>query len=153
MKVAMKFFGYTANQPNRHEIEKEIDFMVTMSGIQGVPQFFGIITDTKKGYLEEKQFIDSFPIIVMEFLSIDLLSFVISQDDDSDNYCTVEFESDLSKLFESLMISLKSLHDNKFIHNDLKCENIMLLNASSKSCVKIIDYGEMIQFQDRKSVV
>lgn len=153
MKVAMKFFGYTANQPNRHEIEKEIDFMVTMSGIQGVPHFFGIITDTKKGYLEEKQFIDSFPIIVMEFLSIDLLSFVISQDDDSDNYCTVEFESDLSKLFESLMISLKSLHDNKFIHNDLKCENIMLLNASSKSCVKIIDYGEMIQFQEGENHV
>lgn len=48
--VAMKFFGYTRQQPITSEIMKEINLMKSLIGVEGVVQLVGVLTDPPQGY-------------------------------------------------------------------------------------------------------
>jgi hypothetical protein len=48
--VAMKFFGYTKQQPITSEIMKEINLMKSLIGVEGVVQLVGVFADTPQGY-------------------------------------------------------------------------------------------------------
>jgi serine/threonine protein kinase len=48
--VAMKFFGYTKQQPITSEIMKEINLMKNLIGVEGVVQLVGVFADTPQGY-------------------------------------------------------------------------------------------------------
>lgn len=48
--VAMKFFGYTKQQPILSEIMKEINLMKSLVGVDGVVQLIGTFDDRPEGY-------------------------------------------------------------------------------------------------------
>jgi hypothetical protein len=47
--IAMKFFGYTKQQPITSEIMKEINLMKNLIGVEGVVQLVGVFSDTAQG--------------------------------------------------------------------------------------------------------
>jgi serine/threonine protein kinase len=67
-KVAMKFFGYTGNEPIHSEIYKEIALLMNLAGVEGIVQLEGVFDDTAPGYVKNKNpsFRRSYPVIVME---------------------------------------------------------------------------------------
>lgn len=54
-------------------------------------------------------------------------------------------ESSLAEIFRNSIIALDGIHRRGFVHRDLKLDNILLINDSDSSPVKIIDFGFMCQ--------
>jgi serine/threonine protein kinase len=93
-KVAVKFFGYTANKPNADAVSREVDLMQNMKGIQGVAQLIGVFTDTPSGLLrgQTKRHCVEYPAIVMELLSVDIFTFIsTTKDKVSEQYLATIF--------------------------------------------------------------
>lgn len=59
--------------------------------------------------------------------------------------CKTVSESSLAEIFRNSIIALEGIHKRGFIHRDLKLDNILLVNDSDNSPVKIIDFGFMCQ--------
>ena len=77
-------------------------------------------------------------MIVMEFLEGgDLFSLVINR---SKNQQPVN-EQFLAPAFRSAMESLRSIHNRKYLHRDLKLDNMVLTSTADDAVVKIIDCG------------
>jgi serine/threonine protein kinase/Ca2+-binding EF-hand superfamily protein len=137
-KVAMKFFGYTTRAPHEADMEKEIQLLLSLRGIEGIVQLEGVFLDTVDGMLPGKKFKGEFPVIVMEMIEGGELF------DRINNRSSVS-ESDLAEVFTHTIVALQSLHERKFIHRDLKLENLMLVNMAEDSKIKLIDFGMMVR--------
>ena len=137
-RVAMKFFGYTERAPSFADMEKEIQLLISLKGIDGIVQLEGVFLDTVNGMLPGKRHRGEFPVIVMEMIEGGELF------DRINNRSTVS-ERDLAKVFRHIIIAMQSLHERRFIHRDLKLENLMLVNNEEDSKIKLIDFGMMVR--------
>lgn len=146
-KVAMKFFGYTVRAPILEEINKEIDLMASLSGIPGVVQLEGVFQDTAQGLVPNKavHFQQPYPVIVMEMVEGgDLFDRIANR--------RVVSESYLAVAFRSAMIALEGIHSRRFIHRDLKLDNLLMMSNEENSSIKIIDFGLMVRLADGQSI-
>ena len=143
-KFAMKFFGYTSNRPNITEIEKEIRLMVSLRGVEGVVQLEGVFSDSAMGYMpnKNKRFQDrGYPVIVMEMIDGgELLDRIMLAGRISEHY--------VSGMFRSAVVALRGIHSRRYVHRDLKLDNILLMSKDADSIVKLIDFGLMVPLPD-----
>jgi serine/threonine protein kinase len=129
--------SYTANKPLLKDIQRELKVMLEVNGVSGVVQTFGHFIDSSEGIVPDKIFKEKFLVIVMELLEGGhMLTRVNSQKYVSEHY--------IALAFKRLVIALDSLHRKQFLHRDIKLENIMFLDPSDFSPIKIIDLGMMV---------
>ena len=108
-KVAMKFFGYTQRPPVSSEINREISLMASLSGIPGVVQLEGVFEDTVSGLVQNKRYLQAYPVIVMEMVEGgDLFDRIAQRTTVSEGY--------LADAFKSAMEALKGIHSRNFVH-------------------------------------
>jgi serine/threonine protein kinase/Ca2+-binding EF-hand superfamily protein len=146
-QVALKFFGYTKQSPDLVSIHHELAFLHSLRGLDGIVELKGYFFDTSSGYLPKKKFSGEFPVFVMELLDGGEITQSIGQ------HRTEKF---ISSVFYDLLIALQGIHEKRFLHRDLKLENLMLISSSvmapphaplrgcQSSHVKIIDFGSMV---------
>jgi serine/threonine protein kinase len=119
--------------------------MTALLGVPGVIQLESIIYDSEEGFMGEKIHKKSYPIIAMEMVSGgDLFDRVTSRV----GQCRTVSESSLAEIFRNSIIALDGIHKRGFIHRDLKLDNILLIDDSDNSLVKIIDFGFMCHVPD-----
>jgi serine/threonine protein kinase len=135
-KVALKFFGYTMREPSFADMEKEIQLLISLRGVEGIVQLEGVFLDTVNGMLPGKKHKGSFPVIVMEMVEGGELF------DRINNRSSVS-ERDLAQIFGHTIQAIRSLHEKNYIHRDLKLENLMLVNMEEDSKIKLIDFGKL----------
>lgn len=63
-------------------------------------------------------------------------------------YQTTVSERDLASTFRQIILALDSIHKRRYIHRDLKLENVMLADRSADPVVKLIDFGMMVQLPE-----
>jgi calcium-dependent protein kinase len=100
--------------------------------------------DTPEGFVDGKnqQYLQSYPVIVMEMVSGGELFHRIKKQVDSN---CIPSESYLAHMFRSVVFALESIHRRNYIHRDLKLDNLLLVSDAEDSPVKIIDFGCMVQ--------
>eukprot|EP00602_Paraphysomonas_sp_CaronLab_P002997 CAMPEP_0185032234 /NCGR_PEP_ID=MMETSP1103-20130426/20169_1 /TAXON_ID=36769 /ORGANISM="Paraphysomonas bandaiensis, Strain Caron Lab Isolate" /LENGTH=586 /DNA_ID=CAMNT_0027568055 /DNA_START=54 /DNA_END=1814 /DNA_ORIENTATION=+ len=139
--VAMKFFGYNGNRLIEDDIHREIGIMAGLNGIHGVVQMIGIFYDSDVGYLPNKIFRKALPVIVMEYLAGgEMFTRIYERKTVSELY--------LARAFKDVIHALDDMHKRGYLHRDLKLENIMLVNDSEDSPVKIIDFGMVVKLPE-----
>jgi serine/threonine protein kinase len=161
--VALKFFGYTPKKPQILLIEKEIENMKIVRDMCGFIQLYGTIQDSKMGKMEDKIHCVKYPIIVMEYLPLDIFTFISahslegSQSDShgSNDHFSIEesnqgrdngngdaqgrgkgviiSENFIKRILIAILEAMSHLHSLGYIHRDLKLENIMLTPAGMAS--------------------
>lgn len=136
--VALKVFGYSPNFPDVRHVYYEIQVMSQFANIAGVVQLLGYFPDTSEGILSNRLSPEPFPIIVMELLEGGEVFHKIYKDK------VVECERDIAILFYRIVVAVQSIHENKYIHRDIKLENLMFLDLYENSPVKIVDMGSMV---------
>lgn len=57
-------------------------------------------------------------------------------------------ELSASLLFYQVLEAVRYLHENKIMHRDIKPENLLLSNSSPNACLKLIDFGSAVVFED-----
>jgi serine/threonine protein kinase/Ca2+-binding EF-hand superfamily protein len=144
-RVALKFFGYTDREPNERQIYEEIDLLQTLRGIDGIVQLLATFMDHPWGMASGKYFRKSYPCIVMEML------------EGGEVFEKIEAtgaisESDLALMFRGIVLALDSIHKRRYIHRDVKLENLMFVNNLPNSPVKIIDFGMMVRLKKGKTI-
>lgn len=143
-KVALKFFGYCDREPNEKQIYEEIDLLQTLRGIDGIVQLQATFMDPPWGMVSGKYFRKSYPCIVMEML------------EGGEVFEKIEAtgaisENDLALMFQGIILALDSIHKRRYIHRDVKLENLMFVNNLPNSPVKIIDFGMMVRLEKGKT--
>ena len=89
---------------------------------------------------KNRQFRQQYPILVMELLGVDLFVHLEERGDVSLDY--------LAQAFKSAMLGLQSIHMRKFLHRDLKIDNIVMASNDETNEMKIIDFGLMLAVDD-----
>ena len=57
-------------------------------------------------------------------------------------------ELSASMIFYQVLEAVRYLHENKIMHRDIKPENLLLSNSSPNACIKLIDFGSALAFED-----
>ena len=136
--------GYTDRRPREHEIQREIDILVHLSGVEGVVQLMGVFMDRLTGMADiydTKTWQKRYPVIVMECLEGGMLY---------DRVQRKQFMSEkiLRDIFRGFAKGLLGIHKRGFLHRDLKLENVMLESYGDDAAVKIIDLGMMVHLPE-----
>ena len=140
-KVAMKFFGYGRRRPKMSDIGGEIQMLKSLSHISGIVHMEAVFMDTHIGVARNKQFMQSFPCVVTELLEGgDLLNTLEKR-----AYLS---ENELKRTFSDIITTVAELHRNRYVHCDIKLENIMFTHRGPNACAKLIDVGMMVQLPD-----
>lgn len=134
---ALKFFGYTPIDPEERDIEREISVMNSFQGIHGIVQMIGYFYDTPTGIIPNKVYCNPYPVIVMELLTGGELFDTIHRIPNITEFI-------LSKIFYQMILSVQSIHQKKYIHRDIKLEN-MMFSSKVDGVIKIIDFGLMVK--------
>ncbi|ORX79531.1 kinase-like protein [Anaeromyces robustus] len=61
-------------------------------------------------------------------------------------------EEEAIYILREILIAIKVMHKNLFIHRDLKLSNILLKDRNDLSSIKIIDFGETVERSDEDDV-
>lgn len=96
----------------------------------------GLFNDTAAGLIPDKfpSFRSPYPVIVMELLEGgDMFNRISTRSTVTEHY--------LAETFLSAMTALRSIHERGYVHRDLKLDNLMLVQPTEPSQVKIIDFG------------
>mmetsp|Transcript_22186 Transcript_22186/g.32284 ORF Transcript_22186/g.32284 Transcript_22186/m.32284 type:complete len:633 (+) Transcript_22186:58-1956(+) len=140
-KVAFKFFGYNETKVILEDIYREIDILSKVAGIDGMVQLYGVFMDSSSGYAEYKNDHTSYPVICMELLEGgDMFDRIQERKTVSEKY--------IANIFRGIVVALNGLHERRFLHRDLKLENLMLVSLEDNSPVKIIDVGMMVRMDE-----
>jgi serine/threonine protein kinase len=142
--VALKFFGYTKKRPKTRHIQREIKNLSLLKGVEGIVQMEGIFYDTAQGILDKKIHHREYPVIVTEWLEGGALF------DRIHRFQTMT-EMSLAMIFQKVIHAIENLHRHNIVHRDIKLENLMFVNHSESSPIKIIDLGlsvELVDFTD-----
>lgn len=138
---ALKFFGYTTRRPKLKEIDAEIDLMKSLEGIEGMVQMHGVFMDSQMGCIPGKTLNIELPVIVMELLEGgELFERIADRQTFSEN--------NIAKIFKGIVLAMDSMHKRRYVHRDLKLENLMLVTSDDDSPVKVIDFGMMVQLPE-----
>lgn len=108
--------------------------------------------DKEEGFLDGKNpnFCQSYPVIVMENISGGELFSRIEEREMRDAKTSERY---LAGMFKSLVVALGSIHKKKYIHRDLKSQNVLLVSKDEDSSqVKIIDFGQMHRLDEVNDV-
>ena len=135
----MKFFGYTPKQPKLQEIEREMNLMQSLKGIPNIVQIEGTIQDSIDGYVTNRIYDSSYPIIVMEALEGGDLFERLQLPGD------VMTERFIASAFRGIIEALSLIHQKCFIHRDLKLENLVYATKELNSIIKMVDFGMMMK--------
>jgi len=57
-------------------------------------------------------------------------------------------ELSASVIFYQILEAVRYLHENKIMHRDIKPENLLLSNSSPNACLKLIDFGSAVTFEN-----
>jgi serine/threonine protein kinase len=138
---AMKFFGYTSVDPEERDIDHEIHVLYSFRGIQGIIQLIGYFYDTSEGLISGKIYCYPYPVIVMELLTGgELFQYIHQQNQITGTVfplCQLLSLSPslseylLSRIFYQIIVSVQSIHSKKYIHRDIKLENMMFSAPSA----------------------
>lgn len=109
-----------------------------MKDCNSIVEMHGTFMDTANGLIPGKKYSSSHPVIVMDYLSGGDMF-------DRIQYQATVSEQDLSNTFRQIIVALDSLHKRRYIHRDLKLENVMMADKSANPIVKLIDFGMMVQ--------
>ena len=112
-----------------------MEIMSSMNHVESVIRIYGYFFDTPAGlvpYKVHKNY--AFPVIVMEYMSGGPLFGRL-------NYSENVSEKYLANLFRSIAIAVSKLHEENFVHRDLKLDNVMFVDSTDQSPVRIIDLG------------
>lgn len=142
INISISLLGYTLKKPQDSVIQREIDILTRLVGLEGVVQIRGIFMDSMMGMSEvhgNKVWKLVYPVIVMEFIDGGALY---------DRVHRNKFMSEkiLKQIFVGFLEGLRGIHSRGFVHRDLKLENIMLEAYGDDLMVKvkIIDLGMMV---------
>jgi calcium/calmodulin-dependent protein kinase I len=126
-KVAVKIINLKlVNEEDMEAIENEVAVMKDLRHPQ-IVQFIASIRSKSKLY------------IVMEFVSGgELFDAIIERE--------IFSENEVRGLMVNLMGAIDYMHKRSVIHQDIKCENLLLSNPNDLSSVKIADFGLAIRF-------
>ncbi|XP_065682916.1 testis-specific serine/threonine-protein kinase 5 isoform X2 [Hydra vulgaris] len=93
--------------------------------------------------------------LVMEYASKgDLLEYINSRSTELQNNKPGIGEKKAKIFFKQLLIAVKHCHKRNMVHRDLKCENILIAEASDgKEIIKITDFGFATRFPSNKNVL
>ena len=81
-------------------------------------------------------YLEAYPVLVLEMLDGgDLFNRISKRSTVTEQYLAISFMS--------AMKALQSIHEKRFVHRDLKLENILCLRKTEPTEVKIIDFGFM----------
>jgi serine/threonine protein kinase/Ca2+-binding EF-hand superfamily protein len=144
--VALKFFGYTKRKPRSRYIYHEIQNLSLLKGVEGIVQIQGIFYDTLEGILNMKVHQYEYPVIVMEWFEGGALF------DRIHDHRKSMSEKTLANIFKSTIQALENIHRRNIIHRDIKLENLMLVNTSENSPIKIIDFGIAVQLPEGSEI-
>ena len=94
--------------------------------------------DTKGGYVRNKIHLMCLPVIVMEYMGGgEMFDRIQERKSITEKY--------ISRVLKDVMKGLEGLHSCGYLHRDIKLENLMLVDTSNQSHVKIIDFGMMVE--------
>lgn len=96
----------------------------------------GLFNDSASGVIPDKfpAYCSPYPVIVMELLEGgDMFNRISTRSCVTEHY--------LAETFLSSMWALRSIHERGYVHRDLKLDNLMLVQPTEPSQVKIIDFG------------
>lgn len=145
LEVALKFFGYVRGwEVDEKEIRDEMETMSSMNHIESVIRIYGYFMDSEAGFIPRKLHMKSFPVIVMELMRGGPLFGRL-------NYREKVSEKYLAKVFRSILIAVDQLHNEHYVHRDLKLENIMYVDETESSPVRVIDLGMSVKLAEGKS--
>lgn len=151
--VALKFFGYTENNPSIDYIEDEIIGDWELNNLACTAKVLGYFFDTKAGLVADrkredlsngslstgKQWPGCYPVKVSQCLDKDILTALQER---------VAFsERDASKVFKNIIESIDEIHRAGIIHRDLNPQNIMFEFDPQDSKdphrleIKLVDFG------------
>lgn len=150
-EVALKFFGYTTQTPDRGVINTEIMLMMSLHGVEGTIQLISVFYDTGDGLLPNKTitFLQPYPVIVMEpVVGGTLLQKTIYYAENQ----MIQSERQHATIFRRVIIALQSIHARNYIHRDIKLANIMFTTTEEDSPIKIIDYGLLVELRIDQNV-
>lgn len=144
--IALKFFGYVPKRVNLMELYHEFELFAAVNNLNGVVQLYGYGVDPPNGYIQNKIYKISYPIICMEYLQGgDLFDRIQSY--------PIISENDIVMIIRNLINSLSGLHQKGYVHGDIKLENIMFTSSQKDDFhVKFIDFGMMIQLPPGRDV-
>jgi serine/threonine protein kinase len=150
-RFAMKFFGYTERQPGIADIASEISLMMSLKGISGVIQLEGVFNDTAAGLIpgKNRRFLQPYLVIVMEMVEGGELYTRIEKRATSGGVVTERY---IAKMFRSAISALDGIHSRRYIHRDLKLDNLLLTSDEDDSQAKIIDFGLMVRLEPGQTV-
>ena len=112
-----------------------MSIMTSMNHVESVIRIYGYFLDTPEGLIPRKVCRGSaLPVIVMEHMSGGPLFGRL-------NYKEHVSEKYIASVFKAIIISVNQLHAEHFVHRDLKLENIMYVDTTDHSPVRIIDLG------------
>lgn len=106
------------------ELEKEKRLLRQFKGYEGILQIVDLPPEIQK-FMKENFFMTEY-----------------SKDGDLFDYCsknldrvsTKEYIQEANKIFLGILEGLKKLHDNDIVHNDIKLENLMIMNSKGVLC-------------------
>jgi serine/threonine protein kinase len=108
-KVAFKCFGYSQETPELDIINREIELLYALKGVEGVVQIQGVILDSPEGFFQRKKFLNEIPIIVTELLEGESLSRQIRYTDNVS-------EHTIAVIFRKLLLAVEGLHSKHCLH-------------------------------------
>ena len=126
-QVAIKVFPLI-NESTKNEFANEVKITKMLSGLKHFPACLHTFCKQNKGF------------IVTQLLPIDLFS--LSQHQLS--------EKVIKKVFLQLCTAIKTMHEHKIAHLDIKPENI-LLNENGR--IVICDFGQSVFFNEDKQLL
>jgi serine/threonine protein kinase len=103
-----------------------------------IVEMHGTFMDTARGLIPGKKCSSVHPVIVMDYLGGGDMF-------DRIQYQATVSERDLANTFRQIVVALDNLHQRRFVHRDLKLENVMLEDKSADPVIKLIDFGMMVQ--------
>ena len=138
----LKYIKYKNHNNNKsHELNlikfiNEIDLLIKIEKLKYSCKYYGCLYDNNNMY------------IIMEYINgISLYDFI----KDKKNMYAYDF---IVKIITQLAEAIDELHKIGIIHNDIKIDNIMLVNnvydINSNSQIKLIDYGLSCDLQNIK---
>lgn len=118
--------------------------MKNLEGIDGMVQMHGVFLDSSAGVVPGKLSKAILPVIIMELLEGGELFERIA------DRATFS-EKNIAKIFKGIVLAVDSMHKRRFVHRDLKLENMMLVTTGDDSPVKVIDFGMMVKLPPNKN--